>query len=369
MTVNEGLLISADSHVIEPHDLWVTRVPKQFVDRAPHLVHEPTTDRMVCEGRELAPVGLMAGCLRTDDQIRLEGRWDEDVPSTAYDPVARAEAIEADGVGTEVLFPTLGMHLYPIVDQDLQWALFRAYNDWIAEFCAARPAHFKGLGMINHENVDAAVAEIDRCAQLGLSGIMIPLWTGEDNAYYLPQFDPVWRALIDHNFPVNMHTSTTRDPSKSWNQGTASTNWVLKTSHIQITLLDMIFYGLFDRFPQLKVVSAENDAGWAGNVIERADFWWRRNRSVYAGGKDVVCAREPSYYFHQNIGLTFMRDHTAIDAREVIGLESILWGSDFPHHVSTWPNSKAVIDEHFAGVADDVRDAVVSGNVRRIYGF
>ncbi|HEX3947431.1 MAG TPA: amidohydrolase family protein, partial [Acidimicrobiales bacterium] len=108
---------------------------------------------------------------------------------------------------------------------------------------------------------------------------------------------------------------------------------------------------------------------WAGNVIERADFWWRRNRKVYAGGKDVICRHQPSYYFEHNIGMTFMRDHAAVASRDVIGVDSILWGSDFPHHVSTWPKSREVLDEHFAGVPDEVRTKIVRDNARRLYGF
>jgi predicted TIM-barrel fold metal-dependent hydrolase len=367
--VSPSGIISADSHVVEPLDLWAKYLPAQYLDRAPHIVSDEVTDRIVCDGDELAPVGLLAGCYRQGDEVRLEGRWEEDVPKAGYDPAARLEAIEADGVDAEVLFPTLGMHIFPIKDSEFQWALFRAYNDWLADFCAFAPDHFKGLTMLMHEDVEASIAELQRCRTKGHSGVMVPLWTGEDNPYYHERFDPLWAAAVEAGTPVNMHTSTTRDKSKAWNKGGAVDNWVLKTSQIQHALLEMIFYGLFDRFPELTVISAENDAGWAGNVIERADFWWRRNRKVYAGGSAVLCEHEPSYYFRKNIRMTFMRDHTAVLARDVIGTGSIMWGSDFPHHVSTWPNSVKTLDEHFEGVPDEVREAVVAGNVRKAYGF
>ncbi|HEX3947209.1 MAG TPA: amidohydrolase family protein, partial [Acidimicrobiales bacterium] len=205
--MTEPGIISADSHVVEPHDLWRDRVSAKFRDRAPLLIHEQDTDRLVCEGRDLAPVGLLAGCYRSDEETRIEGRWDEDVPAAGYDPRIRLGEIQKDGVDVEVLFPSVGMHMYPITDASLQWALFRAYNDWLSEFCAVAPQHFKGLGMLNHEDVDTAVAEIERCATLGMSGVMVPLWAGEDNAYYLPKFDRVWAAAVAHDFPVNMHTS------------------------------------------------------------------------------------------------------------------------------------------------------------------
>jgi len=361
--------LSADSHVIEPPDLWSKYLPAALVDRAPTVVHEADTDRIVCDGEELAPVGLLAGCYRRSEDVRLEGRWDDDVPAVGYEPGPRLEAIEADGVAGEVLFPTLGMHVYPIKDRELQWGLFRGYNDWLADFCAYAPDRFKGIAMLLHEDVDASVAELQRSRDRGHAGVMVPLWTGEENPYHDRRYDRLWAAAVEAGMPVNMHTSTTRDRSKAWNKGNAVDNWVLKTSQIQHAILEMIFYGLFDRFPELVVVSAENDAGWAGNVIERADFWWARNRKVYAGGDTVVCTHEPSYYFHRNIKMTFMRDRTAVLANEVIGIGSLLWSSDYPHHVSTWPRTPEVLDEMFRGVPDATRRAIVHDNTRDLYGF
>lgn len=368
-TVAPDAVVSADSHVVEPHYLWRDRVPRAYAERAPRLVHEEATDRVLCEGHDVAPVGLLAGCFRSDEDVRVEGRWDEDVPPCGYDPAARLKEIDADGVDVEVLFPTIGMHLYPVRDPGLRWALFRAYNDWLAEFCAAAPARLKGVAMINHEDVTESVSEIERSAGLGLSAVMVPMWAGEDCAYHDPAFDAVWAAATAAGMPVAIHTSTSRDPERAWNKGSASTNWVLKNFQIQQTMLEAIFYGLFDRFPGLQVVSAENDAGWAGNVIERADFWWRRNRRVYAGGGSVVCAETPSHYFGRNVTLTFMRDRTALLASEVIGPSALMWGSDFPHHVSTWPASMQTLDDQLAGVDPAVRRAVTRDNVCRVFGW
>jgi predicted TIM-barrel fold metal-dependent hydrolase len=128
----------------------------------------------------------------------------------------------------------------------------------------------------------------------------------------------------------------------------------------------MIAFGLFDRFPELMVVSAENDAGWAGHMLESADFRWSRGHHRSAGPRSK---RLPSYYFHRNVRLTFMRDRTAILAREVIGLQTLMWGNDFPHNNSTWPHSKEVLDWHFHDQPEEVRQAVVRDNVRALYHF
>lgn len=362
----EYKVISSDSHVIEPHDLWQKRVPKEYRERAPRLVRDEDTDRLECDQADLPPVGLLAGCARGDEEVRLEGRWEEDVFPGGYDPVKRLDDLETDGIDAEILFPTIAMQFYPIEDIDFQWSLFRAYNDWLAEeMVAPYPERFKGVAMINHEQVETAVAETERARQIGLDGIMVPLFAGEENAYYKTEFDPLWQAAVDNGLIVNLHAATTRDKSQAWNKGT-STDKVLRTMQVQTVLLDMVRHGLFDRFPDLKVVSAENDAGWAGNLMERADYSWHRFSALQG---DWHCTNEPSSYFRNNIGLTFMRDRTAVLAREVIGLETLLWGNDFPHHVSTWPHSQKVLDEQLAGVPADERYAIVCGNAKKLYGF
>src|SRR5215213_4400679 len=111
-------VISSDSHVVEPHDLWQKRVEAKYKDRAPKLVREADTDRLVCAEAAMAPVGLLAGCARADDDVRYNGRWEEDVFVGGYDPKARLEDIKRDGVDAEVLYPTLALHMYPIEDRE-----------------------------------------------------------------------------------------------------------------------------------------------------------------------------------------------------------------------------------------------------------
>jgi predicted TIM-barrel fold metal-dependent hydrolase len=360
-------VISSDSHVIEPHDLWQKRVAAQFRDRAPQLVRDETTDRLVCDDAELPPVGLLAGCARSDDQVRRDGRWEEDVFVGGYDPVARLADLERDGVDAEVLYPTIAMQLYPIRDAEFQWALFRAYNDWLAEeFCASSPARFKGIAMLNHEQPQEAVAELHRAKDKGLAGVMVPLFAGEANPYHDTRNDLLWAAAQEAGMAVSLHAATTRDRSRAWDKGTP-TDAILNSVPIQRVLIDCILSGVFDRFPNLKLVSAENDAGWAGALLERADFWWRRSRRIARDA--VTCANPPSTYFHNNVRVTFMRDRTAVLASEIIGPEVLMWGNDFPHHVSTWPNSKKVLDEHFFDQPTELRNRIVRDNGAALYGF
>ena len=272
-------IVSADSHVVEPHDLWQIYTEERYRDRAPRLVHEETTDRLLCDQARLPPVGLLAGVMRKDDQVRAKGRWDTDVYPGGWDPEIRMEALTRDGVDAEVLYPTIAMQLYPIVDVDFQWALFEAYNTWLSEFVAAKPDRFFGIAMLSSEDLDRCVAETARARRLGLSGIMIPVIRGEGIQYWHRDFDPLWAAAVDQGMPVSLHAATSRDPEKRWDVKSAALS-VLQTSEIQHVLLELIYAGVFDRYPDLKIVSAENDAGWAGHLLERADYWFHRNRTL-----------------------------------------------------------------------------------------
>jgi predicted TIM-barrel fold metal-dependent hydrolase len=365
-------VISADSHVIEPHDLWATRMPAKLRDRAPKLTVEETTDKISYDnGVPLQPVGALAGCYRDDDEQRWEGRWDEDVPRAAYDSEFRLTEIARDGVDAEVVYPTIGMQFFPIEDAEFQWALFRAYNDWLAEeFCAPHPDRFFGIAMVNPEDQDRAIAEMTRAKENGLVAVMIAMYSADDNPYYDPSFDKFWAAAAEMQMPINLHLTTARNSKKlefgPKNRYPTPGEMMQLATGIQPILVDMIAFGVFDRHPDLMLVSAENDAGWAAHLMEAQDYSWRRVHKMLGGPRSV---HEPSHYFRENIRMTFMRDRAAILGREIIGTDSMMWGNDFPHQTSTWPHSKQLFDEMFEGQPADVRQAILCDNVRDLYHF
>jgi len=213
--------------------------------------------------------------------------------------------------------------------------------------------------MLNVDDVDEAVSELRRAREIGLVGVMVPMFPGPGDAYHHARFDRLWSAAVEFQMPVNLHAATTRDKKSRWNNGTATDN-IVSVVQMQRIILDMIFSGLFDRFPGLRIVSAENDAGWAGTMVERSDYYWQRNRPVQLMKEEgISCLERPSHYFRQNVRLTFMRDRTGILAHETIGVGTMMWGSDFPHRVSTWPLSQDVLDEQFRGQDKATRRRIV----------
>lgn len=368
-------IISSDSHVIEPWFLWQERLPAKFRDRAPRLLHDEAGDKLVCEDVEMPPIGTAAGVFRKDTEVRQTGRWEDDVPASAYDPVARLAEIDRDGVWGEVLYPTFGLGFYGIEDTEFKWALLRAYNDWLAEFCQSNPKRYKGIAMVANDDPQLAAEEVERAAKLGMPGVMIPTVAGEGVPQYHERgMDRLWAAAVANNMSVNVHSGTTRDRNKKKtglqvSGGRNPTRSPQGSRLIVEVMLNMIFGGVFERFPEMTFVSAENEAGWAPHMLARADYEWKRYANVQVKDFEGRIPLAPSDYFRRNIKLTFMRDIVAIRCHDLLGTETLMYQTDFPHGVSTYPNTRQMADEMFAGLSDDARDKIVCKTAETLYQF
>jgi predicted TIM-barrel fold metal-dependent hydrolase len=369
-------IISSDSHVIEPWFLWKERLPARFRDRAPRLVRlDDGTDRLVCEDVEMPPIGSAAGVFRGNSEVRQTGRWEEDIPPSAYDPDERIKEIDRDTIWGEVLYPTFGLGFYGIDDPEFKWALLRAYNDWLAEFCSAHPNRFKGVAMLANDDPAEAVKELERAKKMGFVGVMIPTVAGEGVPQYHERgMDPLWEAAVANDMSINIHAGTARDRNKKANLIQASggrnpTKSPLKYEVFVRPMLNMIFGGVFERHPKLKFISAENEAGWASHILERADFEWVRYQNVKVKDFEGRIPEKPSFYFKRNIKLTFLRDTVAIRTYDILGEDTLMFQTDFPHGISTYPHSRALCDAMFEGVDEKVRDKIVYGTAAELYGF
>ena len=373
----EPKLISADSHVNEPGDLWVERIDKTFRDRAPHVV-DNIPDRqpgsyLVLEG--IAPIhltqGLGAGKKPEELPQFFQQTTYKDARRGGWDPAERLHDMDLDGVEAEVIYTTLGFRQFWFPDAALQQACFRAYNDWLAEYCAYAPKRLAGLALISLYDIEAAVRELRRCRQMGLKGAMIWASPPEEQPYSDPLYEPFWAAAQDLNMPLSLHAITGMGPESQSRRAMGREiqrldrylRAVTGADEVKRSLTVFIFSGVLERFPGLKLVSAENNIGWLPYVVQAWDRAYETSRYMDSSPLKL----KPSEYFHRQVYATYIDDPVGVADRHQIGIDNIMWSSDYPHTASTWPHSQDIVARDFKDVPAEEKWKIVRENVTKLY--
>ena len=329
-----------------------------------------------CDGLRVTGVfgGAQPGLRFVDpEQLRTDTRFEE-VRRGGYIPEEHVKDMDIDAVDVNILYPTPGVALYRVPDGELLTAICRTYNDWVAEFCTAIPTRLKGIGMLNTDDVPTAVKELERCANLGLVGVMIPIRPLQDRPYDSPVYESLWAAAQDLQIPLSLHTSTTRTgqlppdvkslfPSFPPGKGYGASSM---DSFVRESLGDMIFGGVFERYPNLKAGSVEVELGWAPFFIRRMDYMCAQS-PMRATMKRFKGGALPSDFVHRNVFFSFQEDDLGIRLRDVIGVDNLLWGNDYPHVESTWPRSQQVLEQILAGCNEEEKAKISGGNAARVY--
>src|SRR5689334_14710520 len=270
------LVLSSDSHVFEPPDLWQTRIDRAFRDRAPRIERIDGGDHVVVEADQvLSGIGLISNAgarFEAPETISPQGRF-EDVLRGGYDPEQHLKDMALDGVAGEVLYPSQGLFYFKVADPPLMSAIFRAYNDWLADFCRTDSARLKGVAMINVDDVEDATRELERAARLGLAGAMITEYQAEDRRYDRPEYERFWAAASALDLPLSLHTATRRQGKiRGAGPGTLhdASSRATKAFYPALSMCDMIFSGVFERHPRLRLAIHRVRAGVGA---ERADLY------------------------------------------------------------------------------------------------
>jgi len=360
-------VISADSHVMEPADLWTARLDLALRDQAPQV--RPNEGRagfsFHAPGLPPSPVSGAWGAGRSGTELKehLERAGYEAARPSGWDPAERLLDQDVDGVAAEVLQATLGMRLFRMADASLQRAVFRVYNDWLAEFCAYAPDRLHGLGLISLWDVDEGVAELERCAGLGMKGAMIWGYPPDDRPYYSFGYDRLWAAAQDLGLPLALHIVTGMGPESRVDFTAAAVRYMHLVHEIQRSVSQLVLGGVLERFPGLRVVAAECDIGWLPHWMQRMDH----AQGKFGAMMDVALSMRPSDYVRRQVWLTFTDDEIGAAGLGEMGADTVMWGSDFPHTDSTWPNSQAVIEKNLTGVDAAVADRILHDNAAALY--
>jgi predicted TIM-barrel fold metal-dependent hydrolase len=276
--------------------------------------------------------------------------------------------MDLDGVEADVIYTTLGFRQFWLTDAALQRACFRVYNDWLAEYCAYAPKRLAGLALISLYDIDEGVKELRRCAARGLRGATIWASPPAERPYSSTDYDPFWAAAQELAMPLSLHSITGMGAESRLAIKQPLDRYVRSAvlcHEVQRTLVVLIFSGVLERFPHLKLVSAENEVGWVPFFLQKLDQAQEEYRYLYPNPLKLT----PTEYFRRQIFATFIDDRVGVASREFIGVENIMWSSDYPHTVSTWPHSREVVERDFKGVPEKERRQIVRENAARLYGF
>jgi len=353
-------LISADNHVFEPVTLWQERLPGAFRDRGPRLEQRGDWYVMAIEGM---PDRKLTRVQKSEPGAENVSHGIGEHAGGA-DPDARLRDMASDGVVAEVIYPTFGLFIDMIPDADLQMACAQVYNDWLAESFLHRPDVFIPSAVVPVRDVVSAASELDRVANAGFKAATIPTTPPAGSPYNQPAFDPIWKIASAARIPLSLHTGTGALPQHERGPGGAVINYAKVGLLSAETLCYFAASGVLERFPDLRLVFVETGAGWLAYCCERMDEAFAEHEQWV----DPKLERAPSEYVRAQCHVTLGADRAPLLTREITGVAPLLWASDYPHPEGTFPESQQIVERIFAGVPDDVMQAIVHDNAARLYG-
>ncbi len=393
--MNTPKIISVDDHILEPGDLWQRYLPERFRADGPRLVrlkgrfgtHARSRWREAEDGlwadvwvfgdvkMEILPGFAAAG----KDQNYLGRHWEamtyEDMRPGCYDRTARLADMDANHTEAALSFPTFprfcGQTFHECGDRDLGLACVQAYNDWmIDEWCADEAyGRLIPLTLIPLWDPELAAAEVRRCAAKGSHAVCF----SENPArlklpsIHTDHWDPLFAACEDTDTVLNLHIGSSSTFPMTSIDAPRAVSLALTYQGASHAFADWLTSGVLERFHDLRVALSEGQIGWMPFILERLDSVWEQ-RPVY-GNLDGRLSRPPSSYVRDRIYGCVFDDSIGLTLRHRIGMEQIMFETDYPHGDSTWPNSKAVFEKMVteAGLSSDEAYLLARGNAIRCF--
>ena len=371
----QNKVISADGHIdlkYLPHDLFVSNAPRGWEDQVPRVLELKEGKSWVAEGVDLGTNHNYSlkhpecGESKHIDRMFEAGFYEERPHLTT--PELRRKDQEIDGVDAEVIYGILGLGT-ALKNPELVQVVYQIYNTWVADFRKTDPGRFAALACIPNHDPQVAAGEVRRAAKLGLNGAdfvvssaVKPLWHRD--------WDPLWAAAEECNIPISLHTTVY--PVRWDHDAAMSGDDKLLARGILVTLIQisgaeflvsMILSGVLDRFPRMKVVLGEAGVGWLPYVLARMDEEYDDRLT------SLRLSLKPSEYWRRQGYTTFQHETTVADAIAAVGEDNIMWGSDYPHFDSVWPDSRRSIDQDLGRLEESVRRKLTYENAGRLYGF
>jgi predicted TIM-barrel fold metal-dependent hydrolase len=373
--------ISADCHLDlpwMPPELFVSEAPAHLKERMPYVADGPEGPHWTARNgagfglvNGVGPAGrkYVPGTHARVDAMAATGLYEDGAKGIrrVSDPHLRIRDLDRDGVDAEVIYGILGA-ASRLGDAEASNAMLRIYNDWLVEFCRAYPERHIGLACLPYGDIQAAVEEVRRVAKLGLRGVelscswdMEPMWH--------PMWETLWRAVDEVGLPLHFHTFPSMPPQvlERHTGRTRRAAFFTLVSGFQMNLVNILAAlmgaAVFERYPRLRVAFGESGAGWIPYALDRMDFEWEDRF------RDIGLRMKPSDYWRRQCKATFQFDRIGTKLIEDMGVETLMWGSDYPHGDGVWPESAKYIAEQFGHLPAEITRKITCGNAAEFYGL
>jgi len=389
-------IVSVDDHVMEPADVWTSRLPAKFQDVGPRLVRQKVAemkfvggvvsyreagenedgdwcDWWFCEDLRYPLTRVMAAAGYPRDEITISPITMDDMRKGCWDGKARLADMDANWTDVSLCFPTFprfcGQTFLEREDKELADLCVKAYNDWMFdEWCAGTDGRLVPLPIVQLWDAKLAAEEVRRSAARGGHAVCfteIPPFLGLPSVHDADGYwDPFFQACAETESVVCMHIgSSSKMPSTS-PDAPAAVGSTLTYMNAAMSLTDYLMSGVLERFPTLKLAYSEGQIGWIPYVLERADKVWEDNRG-WGGVADKV-KKPPSEYYYAQVYGCFFDDPHGLHSLESVGIDNITFETDYPHSDSTWPDTKEVAEGLVAGLDDETIYKIIRGNAIRM---
>jgi uncharacterized protein len=378
-------VVDADSHWSEPADLFTSRAPAEFRDRVPRVQEVDGELKWVFDGHvvgRFSAAGVIGRDGRKESAHKALMEWSHDqVHVGAYDPKVRLGVLDECGIDAQIIFPSTiglgGQDLGLVDDEALCRMAVEIYNDGMAEIQADSGDRLLPLPVMPAWSVDSCVAEAKRVAALGARGVNMTSDPQDLGAPDLAShaWDPLWEACTDHELPVHFHigasvTGMTFYGKYPWDSHPQNTKLAIGGTLLFIgnarVVTNLILSGMFDRHPDLKMVSVESGVGWVPFILETLDYEMAEN----APRELAQLKKMPSEYFRSNLYATFWFENNRNklpDLIDAVGEDNILFETDFPHPTCMYPSPLETVAEKMTTLPEATRRKIMGENARKLY--
>jgi uncharacterized protein len=367
-------VVDADGHILEPLNLWVDYIEPAYRDRAPRLVkndkgHEQLQLDSQLIGGTARGLGAIGAIGARDGHVITEAFEYTQGRAGGFDPHKRIPDMDMDGIDAAFLYPSIGLFVGGVTDPGFAAAICRAYNRWLADYCRPYPDRLFGVAMLPMQSVEHAIAEMKFARkELGFRGGFLRPNPYNNRLIHDPAYEPFWSAAEEYDFSIGFHEGASPGmPQVAVDrfEGRGARHIISHTMEMMLAALSMIWGGVCERHPKLRVAFLESGGGWIVPWLDRMDRHFDDSTFNDSGLK-----ARPSEIFQHSCWISFEPVETGLSVlADFVGPTKIMWATDYPHPDGFFPGAPDMVRKRLEGTSPETQRGVLAGGALRFYGL